>query len=150
MPLLTGQFVRSLDEKQRVAIPKRLRDALGADRGDNLYVAPGMDGSLSIYDESGLAAFAERLTTLSPTNRDVRDFTRIFYAFTVSVEIDTQGRIRIPVELARLAELGKEVVLLGARDHLELWAEDRWSAYLANKQPAYDKIAEAAFEPPGR
>jgi DNA-binding transcriptional regulator/RsmH inhibitor MraZ len=44
--------------------------------------------------------------------------------------------------------LGKEVVLLGVQDHLELWAADRWDAYLAEKQPRYDEIAEAAFTRP--
>ncbi len=47
--------------------------------------------------------------------------------------------------LAELAELQKEVVLLGVQDHLELWAAVRWEAYLAEKQAHYDDIAEAAF-----
>ena len=59
--LLTGTFARSLDEKLRVAIPKRLRDLLGCPPGGALYVAPGTDESLAIYTEGSFAKLAERL-----------------------------------------------------------------------------------------
>jgi DNA-binding transcriptional regulator/RsmH inhibitor MraZ len=47
--------------------------------------------------------------------------------------------------LAELARLGREVVLLGVQDHVEVWAADRWKSYLAEQQSHYDEIAEAAF-----
>jgi DNA-binding transcriptional regulator/RsmH inhibitor MraZ len=47
--------------------------------------------------------------------------------------------------LASLAALQKEIVLLGVRDHLEIWDRERWDKYLNTKQPYYDDIAEGAF-----
>lgn len=143
--LLTGTFARSIDQKLRVAIPKRLREALGCAVSGALYVTPGTDGSLAIYAEGTLARLAERLAQSSPTQQGVRDFTRLFYARAQPVQLDRQGRVRIPPELAELAQFGKEVVLLGVHDHVELWAAERWAAYLAEKQTRYDEIAEAAF-----
>jgi len=146
--LLTGTFSRSIDQKQRVAIPKRLRDALGSPQGGDLYVAPGTDGSLAIYTEESFGQLADRLTGASPTQREVREFTRLFYGSAQRVELDRQGRIRIPAELAERAALEGEVVLVGVRDHLELWAVDRWKSYLNEKQSHFDEIAEAAFGAP--
>lgn len=146
--LLTGTFSRSIDQKQRVAIPKRLRDALGCPSGGVLFVAPGTDGSLAIYTEESFGQLAERLTAASPTQRAVREFARMFYGSAQRVELDRQGRIRVPPELARRADLEKEVVLVGVRDHLELWAADRWEGYLTEKQTHFDDIAEAAFRGP--
>jgi MraZ protein len=143
--LLTGVFNRSLDQKLRVAIPKRLRDALESDRQKGVYLAPGSDQSLAIYAEEALARLAERLAQASPARQDVRTFNRLFYARAQRAEFDSQGRVRIPPELAELARLEKEVVLLGVQDHLELWAAGRWQAYLVEKQGQYDEIAEAAF-----
>ena len=143
--LLTGKFTRSIDDKLRVAIPKRLRVATGYPQGGGLYVAPGTDGSLVLYTEEEFGRLAQRLATASPAQQEVRAFTRLFYAQAQRVEVDRQGRVRIPPELAKFAELGKEAVLLGVQDHLELWAVDRWEAYLAEKQTHYDEIAEAAF-----
>jgi MraZ protein len=145
--LLTGSFSRSIDDKLRVAIPAKVRAALEGPKEGAIFVAPGTDGSLAIYAEEAFSRLAERLAEVSPTRQDVRAFTRLFYAQAQQVEVDAQGRVRIPPELAAWAGLQKDVVLLGVQDHLELWAADRWAAYLAERQPHYDRIAEAAFDP---
>jgi MraZ protein len=145
--LLTGSFNRSLDEKLRLAIPKRLRDAMDGPKGGALFFAPGTDVSLAIYPEEAFGRLAERLAQVSPTRQDVRAFARLFYAQAQRAELDAQGRVRIPPELAQLAQLDKEIVLLGVRDHLEVWAARRWQAYQAEKQAHYDEIAQTAFGP---
>jgi MraZ protein len=144
--LLTGTFARTLDEKLRLAVPKRLREILEGSQSKVLYLAPGTDDSLAIYTEEAFSRLAERLEQASPVRQDVRAFTRLFYARAQSVELDPQGRLRIPPELAQLGRLGKDVVLVGVQDHMEVWPADRWQAYLADKQAHYDEIAEAAFQ----
>jgi MraZ protein len=146
--LLTGTFVRAIDEKLRVAIPKPLREALGEASKGVLYLAPGTDGSLAVYTESSLAEMARRLAQSSPTGQDVRAYSRLFCARCQSVELDSQGRVRIPTELAQLAGLGKEGVLVGVQDHLELWDRQRWTQYLAERQGQFDEFAEHAFQTP--
>ncbi|REK12440.1 MAG: division/cell wall cluster transcriptional repressor MraZ [Planctomycetota bacterium] len=146
--LLTGTFTRAVDEKLRVPIPKPLREALGALAKGVLYVAPGTDGSLAIYTESSLAELAQRLAQASPNAQDVRAFSRLFYARAQGVELDGQGRVRIPPDLAALAGLEKEAVVVGVHDHLELWDRARWEQYVADRQSQFDQIAEAAFQKP--
>ena len=143
--LLTGSFSRAIDVKQRLAIPKRIREELLRGDGHSLYVAPGTDGSLALYTEDIFATLAARLAAASPAEQDVRAFSRLFYSQAQRVEFDTQGRIRIPQELADLAKLQREAVLLGVLDHLEIWDRARWEQYLAERQSRYDEIAEAAF-----
>ena len=144
--LLTGTFSRAVDEKLRIAIPKPLRDVLGALAKGVLYITPGTDGSLALYTEDALAALAERLANSSPNAQDVRAFSRLFYARAQAVELDGQGRVRVPPELAQLSGLDKEAVLIGVHDHLELWDRARWEQYVTSKQGDYDQIAEAAFQ----
>ena len=144
--LLTGTFVRSLDEKHRLAIPKRLRDVLGHPLASLVYLAPGTDGSLALYTAEAFLRLGQQLAQGSPTGHEVRTFARLFYAQAQCAEIDRQGRVRIPPELVRLASLGEEVVLLGVGDHLEVWDRRAWESYLEDKQPRYDEIAESAFQ----
>jgi MraZ protein len=146
--LLTGTFVRSLDQKLRVAVPRAVRVALGCPEGGALFIAPGTDQSLVLYTEEAFARLADRLARLSPTRQDVRTFVRLFYGRAQRVELDGQARVRIPQELAELAHLEREVVLLGVQDHLELWAAEHWRSYLAEKQEHYDEIAETALHGP--
>jgi MraZ protein len=141
--LLTGTYERTLDEKMRLALPKRLRETLAG--GGQLVITQGTDGSLALFPEKAFASLAEKLAARSPTGQDVRAFSRLLYAQSQSVEVDSQGRIRLPTELTRLAELAGDVVLLGVGDHVELWNKSRWEAYLAELAPRYDQLAESAL-----
>ena len=143
--LLTGTFNRVLDEKLRIGIPAHLRDALPCPPGRGLFVTPGTDHSLTLYSEAAFQTLGERLAQHPPTRQDVRAFSRLFYGQAQYVELDRQGRIRIPAELAALASLRKEVVLVGVQDHLEIWALSAWQSYVTEKQAHFDEIAESAL-----
>ena len=149
--MLLGTFPRTIDEKHRIAIPKRLRDALSNSSDvvtTVLYAAPGTDGSLALYTEDSFTRLAEQLSAVSPTGQDVRAFSRLFFSQAQRLEIDRQGRVRVPPELVQMAKLTKEVVLVGVRDHLELWDKKRWETYVNQQQSHYDDLAEKAFSQP--
>lgn len=141
--LLTGTYERALDDKQRLALPKRFREILGSDR--TLFLTPGTDGSLALYAGPAFARMADKLAAQSPTAQDVRAFSRMLYAQSQSIELDGQGRFRVPPELLRLADLARECVLIGVGDHIELWDKGRWEEYLASELPRYDELAESAL-----
>ena len=143
--LLTGSYRRNLDDKLRLAIPKQLRDALGFPDNNSLFIAPGNDRSLVIYTAQMLEQIGQALSKLSPAARDTRDFSRLFYAQAQPAEIDRQGRLRIPPELAKLSSLLNEVVVIGVRDRIELWDAAAWDQFLAKTQPSYDDLAESVF-----
>jgi len=144
--LLTGTFPRNLDEKQRVALPKPLRAAISAAADEGLFIAPATDGSLAIYGQGSFSRLAERLSKAPTAGADVRAFGRLFYANASRVELDSQGRVRIPQELARWAGLTSSVVLVGVGDHVELWDAQRWQDYVSRHQTRYDELSEAALD----
>jgi MraZ protein len=98
-----------------------------------------------MYTEEAFSRLADKLSTASPTGQDVRAFSRLFYSQVQRVELDSQGRVRVPPELVDLAGLQKEAVLVGAGEHLELWDTRRWKDYVTARQAHYDDIAERAF-----
>jgi MraZ protein len=143
---LTGTYTRSLDEKRRLAVPKRLRDEFGEPGLESLYVAPGLDRSLALYAPAAFDLYAKKISE-QPTNRaDVRNYVRLFYARAEKVEFDAQGRIRIPDRLAELAGLERDVVLLGVHDHAEIWDGKLWDDFLNRHSPEFDAMASQAFE----
>jgi MraZ protein len=147
--LLTGCFHRNLDEKCRFVLPKSIRDTLHGAEEEVLFIAPGTDGSLVVYTEQAFAKMGDQLGQGPPNAQDVRAFSRLFYAQAQRVEMDRQGRVRIPADLVALALPNREIVLLGVRDHMEIWSRSNWEQYLEQKQPFYDEIAENAFGRPG-
>ncbi len=148
--LFTGTYHRNLDDKDRVAIPKSLRDGFESSENATLYLAPSTDGALAIYPETAFRQLAERSEQLSPNARKVREYARLFFARATAVHLGKQGPLRIPSELVELAQLGGEVVLVGVRDHAEIWPCLAWENYVEDRTHQYDQIAESAFELPQR
>jgi len=144
--LLTGTFPRNLDEKQRVALPKPLRTMFAEAAEAGLFIAPATDGSLGLYSQTSFSRLAQRISEAPTAGTDVRAFGRLFYANASRVELDSQGRVRIPQELATWAGLTSEVVLVGVGDHVELWDAERWQDYVSKHQARYDELSEAALD----
>ena len=147
MPL-TGTYERSLDEKLRLAVPKRLRDEFQEGEITSLYAAPGTDRCLVLYSPTGFDRFAQKIAQQPAFRLDVRSYTRLFYGQAEKLDLDGQGRIRIPDRLATLAGLTREVVLIGVHDHAEIWDSTAWREYLAKQSPDFDGIATQLFGSP--
>jgi len=141
--LLTGTYPRTLDDKKRLALAKRVREQLG--EPTTLFVTPGPDGCLWLYTQDGLERLAEKLDQSPATDAEARVFRRLYFAQTEAVDVDRNGRILVPDRLVQFAGLQHEVVLIGVRDHLELWDAERWQSYLTQHAPRFDAVAEGAF-----
>lgn len=142
--LLTGTHERTLDDKKRLALPRKVRDTMQDPAV--VFITPGPDKCLWLYTQNELEALAGRMDGVPATDGEGRVFRRLYFAQTESVEIDKSGRLLIPERLVQFASLDKEVVLLGVRDHLELWDMKRWKKYLADNAPRFDSVAEGAFQ----
>jgi MraZ protein len=139
--LLTGTHPRTLDDKKRVALPKRVREQLGEPA--TLFVTPGPEQCLWLYTQAGLEQLADKLDRSG--DAEARVFRRLYFAQTESVDVDRAGRVLVPERLVQFAGIRHEVVLLGVRDHLELWDAARWRQYLTDNAPRFDTVADAAF-----
>ena len=142
--LLTGTHDRTLDDKKRLALPKRVREQLGNIK--RLFVSQGVDQCLWLFGPSDLDRLAEKIDKAPAAQGKVRVFSRLFFASMEAVELDRNGRILIPERLVQFAGLVHDVVLIGVRDHLELWDAQRWQQYLAANGPRFDAVAEGAFQ----
>jgi MraZ protein len=138
---LTGTLLRTLDDKRRLAVPKRIKDDFAEDPLESLIVAPGTEKSLVVYSPKGFDRFAARLSQAPEHQR----YMRLFYASAERVEFDSQSRIRIPDRLADYAGLKRDVYLLGVQDHVELWDKEAWDAFTVTHTPEFDQLALKAM-----
>ncbi|HLQ43895.1 MAG TPA: division/cell wall cluster transcriptional repressor MraZ, partial [Planctomycetaceae bacterium] len=76
---------------------------------------------------------------------EVQIFERLLFSRAEKIECDGQGRIRIPERLAEFAQLKRDVMLLGVRDHAELWDKEIWTEFEQRHSAAFDEMAQAAF-----
>ena len=71
-----------------------------------------------------------------------RSFVRLMLAGAVDVDIDKMGRILVPDYLKEYAGLGKEVVIAGLYNRLEIWDDKKWKSYKKDAEKNTDEIAE--------
>jgi len=143
---LTGTFERTIDDKLRLAVPKPLKDAFGVKESDELFLAPGNEGCLSIYSAAGFDRFAHRLANISPGRANVRNYVRLLYARSERVLLDKQTRIRIPERLVTHAGLQRDVVIIGVNDHAEIWDKHSWEQFLSGHSPQFDDLTTEALD----
>lgn len=125
--MFTGEYRHTIDDKGRVAVPARFR----ADLAGPAFVSRWIDGCLAIFPRDEWNALAERVASLQLTDASARNFARFLFSGAIEVELDRQGRAVVPAYLREFAGLNGEAVVVGARDHLELWQPQRWAAYSA-------------------
>ena len=134
-----GTFEHSLDERGRVAIPARYREAFQ----DGAVLTPSPDGCLELYT---LPEFERTAMTLAPERASLqrgRRLRRGLDARSWDVELDRQGRILVPALLRQRADLGGAVVLAGRRECIEIWNPERWAQELGTVEREYAANLEA-------
>lgn len=140
--MFMGEYSHNLDAKGRLIIPARFRSELK----DHLILTQGLDGCLTLYTSEAWEKIYAQLQTLPTTKSQARAFVRILTSKASEVEIDSQGRILIPSNLISQAGIHKECVIVGAGSKVEIWAKDRWDAYLANSEESFEELAESLTE----
>lgn len=119
-----GTHDHNLDAKNRLTVPSKLRVQFA----DRLVIAKSVDPCLALWSEDAYDAMVETaLAKLNPQSPEKRRMDRFYNAYAQATEIDAAGRVMIPGFLMEAAELGREVVLSGAGDRLEIWDRAFWN-----------------------
>jgi MraZ protein len=106
-------------------------------------VSRGLDGCLYAYPRPDWAqAIEARLNELDPLSKETRQLRRYFYSGAIEGELDKQGRVGIPAALMEHAKLGRDVVVAGVHDHLEIWDRAAWRRELAEVEGSAEHVAE--------
>jgi MraZ protein len=136
--VFTGEYRHTVDDKGRIAVPAKFRVQLGA----GAVVSRWLDACLAIHTEQGWEALAAKVAALPITDQSARRFQRLIFAGAAEVELDRQGRILLPAYLREHIELGNEAVVVGSRDHAEIWVPTTWATYAQGLEDP-DELAEA-------
>ena len=137
--MLLGEHEHTIDDKGRLTLPARYREAFG----DGVVVSRGVDTCLNVQARNEWNVWVdERLRTLDPLSREARFMQRHVFSAAVEADLDKQGRIMIPVPLARYAQLGRDVVIAGVRDRLEIWDREAWRKQRDEFEGSAEHVAE--------
>lgn len=140
--MLIGEFSYSIDIKGRLNFPAKLRD----DMGERFILCRGNgDRCINAYSMEAFSVLSEKLKQYPVSQAKM--LRRYLFSGAAEAEPDKQGRIVIPQNLREFAGLTKDVVIIGADDHCEIWDQAEWEALQGNMdaEAAEKLMAEIAF-----
>ena len=140
--MFTGEYRHTLDAKNRLIIPSKIRN----DMSDKIIITRGLDGCLFGYNLDVWQKIMEKLNSLPFTKKDARSFTRFFTSGAITLEFDKQGRVVIPSYLTDYANIKKDVVLVGVLNRIEIWSVDKWEEFMQNNVESLSEISENLFD----
>ena len=123
--VFTGEYRHTIDGKGRVAVPARFRAQLD----DGAFVSRWLDNCLAIFPRAAWDDLAAKVAALPTGNASAREFGRFLFGSAFEVELDAQGRLLLPGTLRTWSRLEGEAMVVGARDHAEIWTPARWDTY---------------------
>ena len=133
MAELLGTHRYQLDPKGRISLPARFREALA----DGAVLTLGQDGCLFCFPRAEWELRAVEVRNLPLSDAVGRAYARLFFGEAESVELDSQGRLVIPLRLRAEAQIDKEAVVLGVYDRMEIWDRRTHERYVAGHSGAY-------------
>lgn len=140
--MLIGEYLHTIDDKKRLAIPAKLREKIGK----KAVITRGLDNCLFLYPIKEWEVLADKLSKLPMGQGDTRSFVRLMLAGASEVEMDNLGRVLVPDYLKNYADLKKDVVIAGLYNRLEIWDEEKWKNYKDSAGRNSEDIAEKLGE----
>ncbi len=131
--MFLGQFYHNLDDKGRLTVPARFRDALVS---EGAYIMQGFDQNLMVLPPATFASFSDRINQMSVTDPNARLLKRLIFSTADHIDIDKVGRILIPQFLRQAANLEINAVIVGSGEFFEIWSAEQWSVQVEQLQDA--------------
>lgn len=136
--MLFGHYEHTLDEKGRLVIPRKLRDELG----QLVYILKGFDGALAVYQANKFEELVAQIDKMPFNKASARSYIRAQLSSACDLEVDKMGRVQLPTHLLNKYSIGKDVVILGVGDHMEIWDKVAYEEYEKNMDKDFEDIAE--------
>ncbi|HUG64442.1 MAG TPA: division/cell wall cluster transcriptional repressor MraZ [Gaiellaceae bacterium] len=137
-----GTHEHTIDDKHRLTLPAKFRDGLGG----SVVLVRGIDGNVDVYPRSSWEGSVDRITALDPLTREGRDMRRFVFSGVTVTEVDKQGRVLVPPDLARHAGLSRDVAVVGVDTHIEIWDRPKWAAHVSAIEGSVGDVAERAAD----
>jgi MraZ protein len=128
--VLYGEYELTIDEKNRMLVPSDVRKAIDPERdGEAFFLIMGINRVPWLYPERTYESLVARDPGDITPGEDALAYDQMNFAMASRLEWDKQGRVLFPDKILKRTSLGRDVTLIGVRDHLELWNRSDWETH---------------------
>jgi MraZ protein len=124
--LFRGINAVNLDAKGRMLIPARYRNQLENSKNHLIITINTEDPCLLLYPLVEWEILENKIEKLSSFNKAIRRIQRLLIGHATEVELDSSGRILLPLLLREYAKLEKQILVIGQGRKFEIWSQELW------------------------
>lgn len=140
--MLIGEYIHTIDNKNRVSLPFKFRKEMGK----KVIISPGLDQCLFVFTLKEWSKLSNKLSNseseLSFLKADKRSFNRFMFGRATEAEVDSIGRILIPDFLKEKINSESKVAIIGVQDRIEIWNHKTWLEYRDKAEKQSSQLAE--------
>ncbi len=126
MKLFLGEYDHSLDDRGRLTLPRKIRQEIDE---KELVLAKGFEPCIFGFDRESWEREAAKHLEIPVTDSEGRKLRRYMFSGAQKADIDKLGRILLPTQLKEYASVSRDIVVIGAGDHFEIWNATKWRSY---------------------
>lgn len=143
MQHLIGTYECKADTKGRILMPIAIKKQLSSVITNGFVLKRSVFNScLELYPVKEWILLMEKINSLNRFNKKNNDFIRRFTAGVKTVEMDISGRLLIPKDLVKHAQIGKEIVVSSAVNILEIWDKSIYEKAIDEATLDFGALAE--------
>ena len=131
-----GEYEHTLDAKNRVFMPARFREQLG----ESFFVTRKMNKNcLAVYTCEKMDQIADLINGFPDS--EVSEIKEFLFSKSVQASPDSNGRIVLPQQILDYASIERDVAIIGAGDHIQIWNASMWREATRHRQdPAQTRL----------
>jgi MraZ protein len=129
MSRFLGEFNYSLDEKGRLNIPAKFRKALSPEANETFTICRAPNNCLRAYPQDTWDRYEDELASRPQTPETLRH-SRLLRSTLTNSKLDSQGRIALTAKQCAIANIEKNITLVGHYGYIEIWNTDRYNEYI--------------------
>jgi MraZ protein len=123
--MMLGRYKCSIDSKNRLCIPLKLRGTLG---GKCVISRDLRNNCLNLYTTETWRQFTEKIENLPTAEEEMDNMRMLVYSNSDEMELDAQGRIILSPVFCKNTKIlvEKEVSIIGQNSHAKIWSVSEW------------------------
>ncbi len=121
--MFLGTYKTTFSGVGRVILPKKMRSEL---TDSQVVLTKGLDGCVWGFGKVEWERQAAEQLRIPLTEERGRRIRRYIFSEAELADLDRQGRFVVPTGLLTYAEIKKDILIVGAGDHFEIWNVSRF------------------------
>ncbi|HEY3862457.1 MAG TPA: hypothetical protein VGO59_11255 [Verrucomicrobiae bacterium] len=138
-------YTHSMDEKRRLPVPFRWRPKDPIDFTLVVWPKHAAGTCLRVFPPGPWAKFKTEIEAMQDMKQKAA-VKRMIGTFSTTMKLDAAGRLTIPENMAKEADISSQAVLVGMMDRFEIWNPNRYEAAKSADSASWKQALEAFGE----